>query len=317
MRILQREEGEASVTGSPNLHFFPQSRSLRISILGEQRALVADLGSYLEQHHLAVSHCATFGELLSGLGAHEYSLRPDIVILQVGSMLNSALGYLHQIRGRSDVFCIVLGMDNDEAARVALLEAGCDACMVIPTSPREILARIRAALRRGLPDSRLGRSPQPETQTYPSASGLPSRMVELGLGWKLCLTRREIYRPDGTSCSATTAEFDLLACLVRQPGVPVSREQISQAVYRRSCRAEDRSVDNLVVRLRRKLELDPRQPEALRSIRLIGYMFVGFQAAPQASEPRLSPPHTRKELGHMANLAHAEGARFQMTAPGL
>jgi DNA-binding response OmpR family regulator len=317
MRILQREEGEASVTGSPNLHFFPQNRSLRISILGEQRALVADLGSYLEQHHLAVSHCATFGELLSGLGAHEYSLRPDIVILQVGSMLNSALGYLHQIRGRSDVFCIVLGMDNDEAARVALLEAGCDACMVIPTSPREILARIRATLRRGLPDSRLGRSPQPETQTYPSASGLPSRMVELGLGWKLCLTRREIYRPDGTSCSATTAEFDLLACLVRQPGVPVSREQISQAVYRRSCRAEDRSVDNLVVRLRRKLELDPRQPEALRSIRLIGYMFVGFQAAPQASEPRLSPPHTRKELGHMANLAHAEGARFQMTAPGL
>lgn len=317
MRILQREEGEASVTGSPNLHFFPQNRSLRISILGEQRALVADLGSYLEQHHLAVSHCATFGELLSGLGAHEYSLRPDIVILQVGSMLNSALGYLHQIRGRSDVFCIVLGMDNDEAARVALLEAGCDACMVIPTSPREILARIRATLRRGLPDSRLGRSPQPETQTYPSASGLPSRMVELGLGWKLCLTRREIYRPDGTSCSATTAEFDLLACLVRQPGVPVSREQISQAVYRRSCRAEDRSVDNLVVRLRRKLELDPRQPEALRSIRLIGYMFIGFQAAPQASEPRLSPPHTRKELGHMANLAHAEGARFQMTAPGL
>ena len=167
--------------------------------------------------------------------------------------------------------------------------------MVIPTSPREILARIRAALRRGLPDSRLGRSPQPETQTYPSASGLPSRMVELGLGWKLCLTRREIYRPDGTGCSATTAEFDLLACLVRQPGVPVSREQISQAVYRRSYRAEDRSVDNLVVRLRRKLELDPRQPEALRSIRLIGYMFVGFQAAPQASEPRLSPPRTRKK----------------------
>ena len=316
MRILQQQEGEASVTGRPNFHFFPQSRSLRISILGEQRALVADLGSYLEQHHLAVSHCATFGELLSGLEAQEYSLRPDIVILQVGNMLNGALGYLHQIRGRSDVFCIVLGMDNDEAGRMALLEAGCDACMVIPTTPREILARIRAALRRGLPDSRLGRSPQPETQTHPSASGVASRLVELGLGWKLCLARREIYRPDGTGCSATTAEFDLLACLVSQPGVPVSREQISQAVYRRSHRTEDRSVDNLVVRLRRKLELDPRQPEVLRSIRLIGYMFVGFQAAPHASEAAPNPPHIRNELGHIANLAHAEGARFQMAAPG-
>jgi DNA-binding response OmpR family regulator len=278
MRELPSKEAEVATLGRPNFQFFPQSRSLRVSILGEQRALVADLGSYLENHGLAVSHCAAFGELLSGLEAQEYSLRPDIVILQVGSMLHEALAALHQIRGRSDVFCIVLGMDNDEAARVALLEAGCDACMVIPTSPREILARIRAALRRGLPDSRLGRPPQPEAQTCSSGSGLPSRVVELGLGWKLCLTRREIYRPDGSSCSATTAEFDLLACLVSQPGVPVSRDQISQAVYRRSCRTEDRSVDNLVVRLRRKLEVDPRRPEVLRSIRLIGYMFVGFRA---------------------------------------
>ncbi len=278
MRELPSKEAEVATLGRPSFQFFPQSRSLRISILGEQRALVADLGSYLEQHGLAVSHCATFGELLSGLEAQEYSLRPEIVILQVGSMLREAEGPLHQIRGRSDVFCMVLGMDNDEAARVALLEAGCDACLVIPTSPREILARIRAALRRGLPDSRLGRPPQPETQPHPAASSMASRSVELGLGWKLCLTRREIYRPDGTSCSATTAEFDLLACLVSQPGVPVSRDQISQTVYRRSCRSADRSVDNLVVRLRRKLEVDPRRPEVVRSIRLIGYMFVGFQA---------------------------------------
>jgi DNA-binding response OmpR family regulator len=281
MRGVKSKKAELSFLGRPKLQFFPQSRSLRISILGEQRALVAELGSYLEQHGLAVSHCATFGELLSGVEAQEYSLRPDIVILQVRSMLRDAPGSIHQIRARSDVFCIVLGMDNDEAARVALLEAGCDACMVIPTSPREILARIRAALRRGLPDSRLGRPPQLETRTYPSPSSVPSRVVELGLGWKLCLTRREIYRPDGSSCSATTAEFDLLACLVRQPGVPVSRDQISEAVYHRSCRIDDRSVDNLVVRLRRKLEEDPRHPQVLRSIRLIGYMFVGFQAPAQ------------------------------------
>jgi two-component system phosphate regulon response regulator OmpR len=63
--------------------------------------------------------------------------------------------------------------------------------------------------------------------------------------------------------------------------VPVSRDQISQAVYHRSCRIDDRSVDNLVVRLRRKLEEDPRHPQVLRSIRLIGYMFVGFQAPAQ------------------------------------
>ncbi|MCA3278743.1 MAG: response regulator transcription factor [Roseomonas sp.] len=281
MRGVKSEKAELSFLGRPNLQFFPQSRSLRISILGEQRALVAELGSYLEQHGLAVSHCATFGELLSGVEAQEYSLQPDIVILQVRSMLKEAPDSIHQIRARSDVFCIVLGMDNDEAARVALLEAGCDACMAIPTSPREILARIRAALRRGLPDSRLGRPPQLETHTYPATSSLPSRVVELGLGWKLCLTRREIYRPDGSSCSATTAEFDLLACLVRQPGVPVSRDQISQAVYHRNCRINDRSVDNLVVRLRRKLEVDPRHPEVLRSIRLLGYMFVGFQAPDQ------------------------------------
>ena len=93
-------------------------------------------------------------------------------------------------------------------------------------------------------------------------------------GWRLLPERRQLLRPDGRECPLTTAEFDLVRVLVERPGRAVSRDAIARSVFGRPFRPEDRTVDNLVLRLRRKL--DAAGPRAIRTVRGAGYMFAGF-----------------------------------------
>ena len=93
-------------------------------------------------------------------------------------------------------------------------------------------------------------------------------------GWRLLPDRRQLLRPDGRECPLTTAEFDLVRVLVERRGRAVSRDAIARSVFGRPFRPEDRTVDNLVLRLRRKL--DTAHPQAIRTVRGSGYMFAGF-----------------------------------------
>jgi DNA-binding response OmpR family regulator len=100
---------------------------------------------------------------------------------------------------------------------------------------------------------------------------------QYGTEWRLVRPRRELYRPDGTECRLTTAEFDLFCLLVDCGPSAVSREAICREVFRRRWRSEDRTVDNLVVRLRRKLDDEARS--TVRTLQGRGYAFVGFEDA--------------------------------------
>lgn len=270
-----------------------EDRNIRLSILAEDDVLATSLVAFLAEQGVLAGRCAMLSDLLHGLLLDHRAPRVDIVILEARSMLGGALPRLSRIRRVSDVPCLVLGGDTDEVARVVLLEAGADDCVVTPVGPREILARIRALLRRRDPYG-VRSAARPMVSSERPASprpvpGTPRR--DLGLGWYLCHLRRDLYRPDGARCMLTTAEFDLLDCLARSPGTPVSREEICRVVYRRRHWPDDRSVDNLIVRLRRKVETDPSRPEIVRSIRAVGYLFAGFLDPGTASgTPAASPP---------------------------
>jgi DNA-binding response OmpR family regulator len=253
----------------------PEDCVARLAILAEDHDAANALVAYLAHQGVMAGHCRTLTELLLCFEPDRIAQRPDVVILEARSMLSAALPRLGRIRRISDVPCIVLGSETDEVERIVLLEAGADDVLAMPISQREILARVRVMLRR-----RGQTAPQPplpaQDKPKPPASPASERRTDLGNGWHLCHQRRDLFRPDGERCLLTTAEFELLDCLAKAAGQPVSREEACETVFRRRYWSEDRSVDNLVMRLRRKLEADARRPEVIRSIRPVGYMFAGF-----------------------------------------
>ncbi len=181
------------------------------------------------------------------------------------------LGLLHRLRAASPVPAILRAMDrDDEADRVAALDAGADDYLARETSARELLARIRCVLRRSRGVAGAGPDPAPR--------------------FSLCLKRRELFGPDGAPRNLTSAEFDLLQILARQQGTPVARELLSQAVLRRPYHPEDRALDNLVLRLRRKLSDEGDTPQLIKSVRGVGYVFTGFGGPEEAPRSRSAAP---------------------------
>ncbi len=237
----------------------------RIALLAEG-PWAAQLAADLSAEGYVVAQGAALRGLLEDLARP--ATRPDLLLMDAHGRAAVALPQVNELRRVSDLPCMVLRAGSEEAGRVLLLDAGADDCLGIETGRQEVQARLRALLRR--------------SAVRPVAAAGPRLLLDLGAGWRLCRQRRDLYRPDGDRCRLTTAEFDLLDALASQAGTPVSREDLCRSVFRRRHWAEDRSVDNLVVRLRRKLEPDRRRPEVIRSIRPIGYMFAGFpEAAPR------------------------------------
>ncbi|MBL6457685.1 response regulator transcription factor [Belnapia sp. T6] len=181
---------------------------------------------------------------------------PRVVLLGKGRESLTALQVLRRIRDLSLVPCILLADRGDELSEIMVLEAGADDLVGRDMPLPALLARIRAVLRRA---------------EWGTVQADPA--VAVG-GWRLLPQRRELFRPDGSECVLTTAEFDLMSMLVENRGKAVSRDAIAETVFRRPFRAEDRTVDNLVLRLRRKL--GPAQQDSIKTVRGSGYLFAGF-----------------------------------------
>ncbi len=147
---------------------------------------------------------------------------------------------------------------GEEMDRIIGLEMGADDYLAKPFNPRELLARIRAVLRRA--------NLMPETQEE-----LPERLHFDH--WQLDLARRELVDEHGVSISLSTAEFDLLKVFLERPKRVLSRDQLLDLARGREAQAFDRAIDTLVSRLRRKLEIDPKKPELIKTVWGGGYMF--------------------------------------------
>jgi DNA-binding response OmpR family regulator len=166
---------------------------------------------------------------------------------------------------------VLTGHRLEEVDRVLGLELGADDYLAKPFSLRELLARIRAVLRRGEASAAVA-PPQPEPPGDPAAKGAPTR--HRFAGWELDLRIRRLTSPAGETVRLTRGEFALLAAFLRSPQRVLSREQLLAACHVHDAEVFDRSIDAQILRLRRKMEADPSQPALIRTERGIGYMLA-------------------------------------------
>jgi two-component system OmpR family response regulator len=155
---------------------------------------------------------------------------------------------------------ILLTLLGAETDRIVGLEMGADDYVVKPFSPQELLARVKAVLRR--------------TKDLPMQNGLQQAPVLRFAGWSLDRKRRQVESPQKVMVTLTDGEFDLLLALAEHPHMVLTREQLLDLARGRSAIAFDRSIDMQVTRLRRKIETNPEDPELIKTVRSKGYIFT-------------------------------------------
>jgi two-component system, OmpR family, response regulator len=218
------------------------------------RQMIAD---YLTDNEVRVT------TLASGRDIAEVMEREtiDLVILDVRLPDEDGMQIARKLREESDLPIILLTGRKDEADRVMGLELGADDYLTKPFSPRELLARIRALLRR---------SRAHETV----ADGLAKIRAYRFLGWELNVRLRRLTAPQGGNVPLTNSEFNLLAAFLAAPQRVLSRDQLLNLSRLHNDEVYDRSIDVQVGRLRKKLEPDASQPQLIRTERGAGYVFT-------------------------------------------
>ena len=185
------------------------------------------------------------------------SVHIDLILLDIMLPGTSGLELCREVKQQSRLPVIMLTAKGDEADRIVGLEIGADDYVTKPFSPRELLARIKAVLRRH------GESPRAEAVTQ-----------RIGFnGWTLDLARRELLSPAGAIVELSTGEYDLLIAFVEHPQRILTRERLLDLSRNRVSAGFDRSVDVQVSRLRHKIEGETGQP-IIRTVRGVGYMFL-------------------------------------------
>ena len=166
---------------------------------------------------------------------------------------------------------VMLTTAGEAVDRIVGLELGADDYVPKPFEMRELLARVRAVLRRTSVEA--PSSGTAGAAAAQAASGADGQRVRFG-ACRLDLDQRRLLAADDTEIEITAAEFDLLALLARNPNRPLSRDQIMEQAHNRGWDVFDRSIDLRIMRLRRKIERNPDRPEVIKTVRNVGYVFV-------------------------------------------
>ena len=186
--------------------------------------------------------------------------RIDLIILDVMMPGEDGLSLCRQLGSSHQIPVILLTALSDETDQIIGLELGADDYVTKPFNPRELLARVRAVLRRAraLPPQREAEAPE----------------VLKFAGWTLDQGRRLLTDADGVQVPLSNAEFLLLSVLAKRPGRVLSRDQLLDLTQGRDAGVYDRAIDNQVMRLRRKIERDPAKPELIKTVWGGGYLFT-------------------------------------------
>ena len=218
------------------------------------RELMVD---YLGGNNLHVTAVATSDEMARALLEHSI----DIIVLDLGLDGEDGMELARKVRAESAIPIIMVTGRKDEADRVIGLELGADDYITKPFSPRELLARVRAVLRRY----------KLVTELLPARDG-KRRAYEFG-GWKLNLRTRRLSSPTGDCVELTNGEFSLLQAFCAAPLRILSREKLLELSRLDPAEIFDRSIDVQILRLRRKIEPNPLRPEYIKTKRGAGYIF--------------------------------------------
>ncbi len=220
-----------------------------ILVVDDEARIVKLVRDYLERAGFDVLSAAD-GETALTLARLE---QPDLIILDLMLPAVDGLDVCRRLRQESGVPIIMLTARVEEADRIVGLELGADDYVTKPFSPRELVARVRATLRRA--SGEVG----PTTLLRVGDVELDTASLEASVA--------------GEPVDLTPTEFQLLATLVRQPGRIFSREQLLEAVHGVAFDGYDRSVDSHIKNLRRKIEPDPRRPRYIQTVYGVGYRF--------------------------------------------
>ncbi|PKU24229.1 response regulator [Telmatospirillum siberiense] len=216
------------------------------------------VGQFLEPHGFRMKTAAD-GQAMR----HVMTEEPvDLVILDLMLPGEDGLSLCRELRARSRIPVIFLTAAGSETDRIVGLEMGADDYLAKPFSSRELLARVRAVLRRtgNLP-------PQPTDQTAANHRFNFS-------GWTLDTERRRLQAPDGVLVDLSGGEYELLHVFLTHPNIVLNRDQLLEKTRGRVAGPFDRTIDVQVGRLRRKIEPDPRSPELIKTVRGGGYVLA-------------------------------------------
>lgn len=233
--------------------------SIHLAVLDDEADITGLLATYLQAHGFRVS------QLHSGHSLMELMARdtPALVLLDLGLPGEDGFAIARQLREHWHCGLVIVTGRGDAVDKVVGLEVGADDYVTKPFDLRELLARIKAVLRRSAPAA-------PE----PSAPPAGARNLLRFADWELDTAARRLVAPHGAEVTLTAGEFDLLNVLAESPGRVLSRDFLLERTRGRDGGPFDRTIDVQIGRLRRKLEADPDHPQIIKSVRGAGYLFV-------------------------------------------
>ncbi|TLY69748.1 MAG: response regulator transcription factor [Gammaproteobacteria bacterium] len=230
-----------------------EAPAAHVLVVDDDLAVRQLVSEYLAQNDFRVSAAASGAELMGAFRAQVV----DLVLLDLRLQGEDGMQLLQQLRAESQLPVIILTGRTEEADRVMGLELGADDYLTKPFSPRELLARIRTVLRR--------------THAGQVVHGAPVCRAYRIPGWELNLRTRKLRARDGRVLALSNGEFNLLAALLATANRVVTRDQLIEMSRRYDNEVYDRAIDVQILRLRRKIESDPAQPQIILTERGAGY----------------------------------------------
>lgn len=228
-----------------------------ILVVDDDPEIAALVSEFLAQHGFAVTAVGDGRAMRQAVADGVF----DLVILDLMLPGEDGLSLCRFLRDTTTLPIIMLTAMGGEIDRVVGLEMGADDYVAKPFSARELLARIKAVLRRGAPRE-------------PAATAEATKEALEFADWRLEIGRRRLFSPDGVLVELTSGEFDLLHAFLLNPQRVLNRDQLLDIARGRVSGPFDRTIDVQVGRLRRKLEIDPKKPEIIKTVRGGGYMLT-------------------------------------------
>jgi two-component system OmpR family response regulator len=269
---MGRSLGATSIICADRIHPCTVHPSPRILIVDDDAGIRSLMASYLERHGLGVDTAGDTTEMRHQLGQQPYALIVLDLMLPGEDGL-SALRALQKSGGPPVIMLSAVGTDVD---RIVGLEVGAEDYLAKPCNPRELLARIRTVLRRGV-----ATAPQPLAALEPAVPAAPAfPMADDSAerwrfdGWHIDLTARMLHDPGGAAVHLSDSEFRLLRALVQHPRRVLTRDQLLDYARPADHDSYDRAIDVQISRLRRKLSHGEQRAALIRTVRNEGYMFV-------------------------------------------
>ena len=226
---------------------------VRLLLVDDEPALREPLAEYLSRQGFDVTQAASAAEARSLIREDT----PDLVLLDIMMPGEDGLSLCRHLVEAKAIPTIFLTARGEATDRIVGLEIGADDYVVKPFEPRELVARIRSVLRRA------GRAAQPTD----------NELFEFE-GWKLDPLKRRLIDTEGAIVAISSVEFRLLMAFLEHPRQVLDRDRLLDMVQGREAHLFDRAVDNQVSRLRRKIELDSRNPQLIQTVWGGGYMFA-------------------------------------------